>query len=118
MFPASSAANYQLHFFLSLLGCFLCPPLCSTLSLQGTALPWSWEGWGQVLRRSLQAPGSCLGGHSRSPCGLHVWLNPWPSMRVNKLTPLHALTLMSASHRICANITLSLSLIILTACPH
>lgn len=56
MFPTSSAANYQLHFFLSLLGCFLCPPLCSTLSLRGTALPWSWEGWGQVLRRSLQGP--------------------------------------------------------------
>lgn len=81
MFPASSAANYRLHFFLPLLGCFQCPhqvlqtqpaeQVCTTeLAKLGAG------GWG--LRVSLQgphsppAPGSCLAGHSwraRTPTG-------------------------------------------------
>lgn len=83
MFPASSAANCRL-LFLSLLGCFLCPHRCSTLSLQSTA-PWSWEGCGWVLRRSLLGPLAAPWSQAaaweatpegKNPCGLHVWLIP------------------------------------------
>ena len=47
MFPASSAANYWLHFFLSLLGCFRCPHQVLPTQPAARGCASGLAGWGR-----------------------------------------------------------------------
>lgn len=87
MFPASSAANYRLHFFLSLLGCFRCPHqvLPTQPAAQGCAS--GLAGWGWRGAEDEQPRGG--GGHSQrartsphSPWNPEQWLPLGSLMRI------------------------------------
>lgn len=80
-FPASSAANCQLRFFLPSLDVSNVLIKCSKLSLQSRAVPQSWQGWGS-LRMSRRAAAWETTPGGRGPPSAPVWLNAWPSFRI------------------------------------
>lgn len=78
MFPAFSAANYWLHFFLSLLRCFRCPH-------QGLQTQPAGEGCTSGLAREQDAAENGPAGPLTAPSrgqGLPVRLNRAPQYRL------------------------------------
>lgn len=86
MFPASSAANYWLHFFLSLLGCFRCPHQVLPTQPAARGCASGLAGWGRRGAEDEQPRGE--GGDTprgRGPPphhGLHQWLPLGSLMRI------------------------------------